>query len=127
MRTARTFLDVGRYPDALAFLEKAGSLDEIEALGQKAVQMGDLFLYEACCRGRGKDPVQADLVRLAEAAEGEGKLHFARKAFRLAGLEARAEALEPRVAELLAPPAPTASGPPAAEPVADFDLDGDDE
>jgi hypothetical protein len=97
---ARGLLAAEHYTDALSFLERAGAAAEIEALAGKASELGDLFLYEACCRLRGREPDVEELARLGETARVLGKLSFARKAFRLAGREAEAEALDRQILEL---------------------------
>jgi hypothetical protein len=127
-RSAEELAEIGRslvaaehYSDALDFLAKAGKTDEIESLRQKSLEFGDLFLYEASCRLMQKDPVAADLVRLGDRAHESGKLHFARKAYRLAGSEAKAEAVERDLASLVEP-----TSPPPAEASTEMDMDVDE-
>jgi hypothetical protein len=110
------------FADALAFYERAGQAAEIEALRDRAVELGDLFLYEGACRALDQEPDLQALGRLGERAHALGKLHFARKAFRLAGLQAQADAAERELTALLQATAPP-QAPPGASPAPAADDD----
>lgn len=118
-----TLKAAGRYSEALLFFEKSGKLEEIGGLASQAIEIGDLFLYEAACRARIQDLREDELRRLAERALAEGKLHFARRAFELAGLPEKSQEAAAQLSALTGPPqtevAPAASGAPE-------DMDEDD-
>ena len=86
--------------DALAFMQKIEDRAGIESLAQTAIDRGDLFLYESCSRALGWDVKKKDLARLAARAAALGKLHYAVKAFRLAGKEEEAESASRSLASL---------------------------
>ena len=96
----RALLSAEHDMDALAFMLKIEDRTGIETLSQTAIERGDLFLYESCSRALGWDVKQNHLARLAGRAEALGKLHYAVKAFRLAGKEEEAEAASRLLASL---------------------------
>ena len=100
----RALLKAEHDMDALAFMQKIEDRAGIESLAQTAIDRGDLFLYESCSRALGWDVKQKDLARLGTRAEALGKLHFAVKAFRLAGKEEEAEAASRLLSSLHATP-----------------------
>lgn len=76
----RKFLELGWREDALAFFNKGGITDELEKLQDYALEAGDAFLL-----GRLGHQAPEDWRRLGERALALGKLHFARRAFGMAG------------------------------------------
>jgi hypothetical protein len=76
----RKFLELGWREDALEFFKKGGMADELEQLKDYALETGDAFLL-----GRLGHQEAEDWRRLGEQALDLGKLHFARRAFELAG------------------------------------------
>jgi len=74
------FLELGWREDALEFFQKGGVTEELEKLKACAVEMGDAFLLARL--GKQEPEVWR---RLAERALALGKLHFARRAFEVAG------------------------------------------
>ena len=76
----RKFLELGWHEDALEFFKKGGLADELEQLKDYALKTGDAFLL-----GRLGPQAPEDWRRLGEQALELGKLHFARRAFEVAG------------------------------------------
>ena len=76
----RKFLELGWREDALEFFKIGGMADELETLKDYALETGDAFLL-----GRLGHHGPEDWRRLGEQALVLGKLHFARRAFELAG------------------------------------------
>lgn len=74
------FLELGWREDALEFFKKGGMVDELEKLKAYCLETGDAFLL-----GRLGNHAPEDWRRLAERALALGKLHFARRAFEVAG------------------------------------------
>ena len=77
------FLELGWREDALKFFQKGGMADELEKLKAYCLETGDAFLL-----GRLGHQAPEDWRRLGERALALGKLHFARRAFEIAGDEA---------------------------------------
>ena len=76
----REFLALGWREDALEFFRKGGIDDELARLKEYCLETGDAFLLARL--GKQEPEVWR---RLAERALALGKLHFARRAFELAG------------------------------------------
>jgi len=76
----RKFLELGWREDALEFFKKGEVTEELEKLKTFALETGDAFLL---ARIGNREP--EDWRRLAERALALGKLHFARRAFEIAG------------------------------------------
>jgi hypothetical protein len=74
------FLELGWREDALEFFKKGGVAEELEKLKTYCLETGDAFLLTRL--GKQEPEVWR---RLAERALALGKLHFARRAFELAG------------------------------------------
>ncbi len=77
---AEKFLELGWREDALAFFKKGGMAEELEKLKAYCLETGDAFLL-----GRLGHQAPEDWRRLGERALALGKLHFARRAFEIAG------------------------------------------
>jgi hypothetical protein len=76
------FLELGWREDALEFFKKGGMAEELEKLKAYSLETGDAFLL-----GRLGHQAPEDWRRLGERALALGKLHFARRAFEIAGDE----------------------------------------
>jgi hypothetical protein len=74
------FLELGWWEDALEFFKKGGMTDELEKLKEYALETGDAFLL-----GRLGHQEPEDWRRLGDRALDLEKLHFARRAFEMAG------------------------------------------
>jgi hypothetical protein len=74
------FLDLGWREDALEFFRKGAVTEGLEALQAYCLETGDAYLL-----GRLGETDPEVWRRLAERALALGKLHFARRAFDLAG------------------------------------------
>jgi hypothetical protein len=74
------FLELGWREDALEFFKKGEVTEEIEKLRAYCLETGDAFLL-----GRIGNQGPDVWRRLAERALALGKLHFARRAFEIAG------------------------------------------
>jgi hypothetical protein len=92
------FLELGWREDALEFFKKGEVTEELEKLKTFSLETGDAFLLARI----GKQEPE-DWRRLAERALALGKLHFARRAFEIAGDADKAA----MVAGLIAGQAPT--------------------
>jgi hypothetical protein len=104
------FLEMGWLEDALEFFKKGEATEELEKLKALSLETGDAFLL---ARLGHQEP--EDWRRLAERALALKKLHFARRAFEIAG-DADKTAM---VAGLLAGQAPAleeGAGEPLGEP-----------
>jgi hypothetical protein len=78
----RKFLELGWREDALEFFKKGGMAEELEQLKAYCLETGDAFLL-----GRLGHQEAEDWRRLGERALALGKLHYARRAFEMAGDE----------------------------------------
>jgi hypothetical protein len=76
----KKFLELGWREDALEFFKKGKVAAELEKLKAYCLETGDAFLL-----GRLGRQAPEDWRRLAERALALGKLHFARRAFEVAG------------------------------------------
>lgn len=74
------FLELGWREEALAFFQKGGIAEELEKLKAYCLETGDAFLL-----GRLGPQAPEDWRHLGERALALGKLHFARRAFEMAG------------------------------------------
>ncbi len=75
------FLALGWWEDALEFFQKAGDAQGLEKIKNHCLESGDAYLL-----GRlGGSQDQKTWRQLAERALDLGKLHFARRAYELAG------------------------------------------
>jgi len=74
------FLALGWREDALEFFKKGEVSEDLEKLKDFSLETGDAFLL---ARIGSREP--EDWRRLAERALALGKLHFARRAFEIAG------------------------------------------
>lgn len=74
------FLELGWREDAMAFFQKGGMAEELEKLKAYCLETGDAFLL-----GRLGPQAPEDWRRLGERALTLGKLHFAMRAFEMAG------------------------------------------
>jgi hypothetical protein len=74
------FLELGWREDALEFFKKGGMAEELAQLRAYALETGDAFLL-----GRLGHQEPEDWRHLGERALVLGKLHFARRAFEIAG------------------------------------------
>ncbi len=91
---AEAYLSEGRISDALAFFVRAENEAGIAKILEGAVADGDTFLLEQV-RLAGREVPADAWKRTAENAKAAGKIMFAIKAFRAAGDDAAADALEP--------------------------------
>jgi hypothetical protein len=74
------FLDLGWRDEALAFFQRGGVAEELEKLKAYCLETGDAFLL-----GRLGPQAPEDWRHAGERALALGKLHFARRAFEMAG------------------------------------------
>jgi hypothetical protein len=89
------FLALGWWEDALEFFQKGQDAEGLEKLRTQALQTGDVFLLARL----GKNPHPELWLQVAHQALETGRLHFARRAFELAGDQERAAALAERIKE----------------------------
>lgn len=88
------FLAAGFWEDALEFFQRGGLQEGLKKLEAQALEEGDAYLL-----GRLGVKDREVWARLARRALELGKRHFACKAFKEAGDEARAEELARRLKE----------------------------
>ena len=84
LRHAEAYLAEGRDVDAVAFLVKAGAIDQLEALRSRAIEAGDGFLLRAVASETGIQPKPEEWKALAERAAHAGKGRYAVEASRQA-------------------------------------------
>ena len=80
LRIAEAYVAEGRPLEAVAFFEKAGARERLEALAEEAVAAGDVFLLRTVAAAQGDEPSPERWRALAEAAKAAGKLAYAREA-----------------------------------------------
>ncbi len=73
---AEAYLEQGRRVEAIDFLVKADASDQLAALGEQAVESGDVFLLQALSRQTGEEPTRDTWQRVAEHAEAAGKERY---------------------------------------------------
>lgn len=107
------FVQAGKYPIALMFLERTKDRERLDRLKKDAIRMGDAFLLHGITR-LAPDLVEAGEWREAgEAALREGKLLFARDCFEKAGDAAKAASVREEYLKIFpaaAVPAPPTDG-----------------
>ncbi len=82
-QAGRTFLEAGRWGEALECLEASADQEGLEELARAAREGGDLFYWNQVQRLLGREPQAAELRELAQRAQETGKLAFARSARQL--------------------------------------------
>jgi len=111
-RYADLFIQAGKYPIALMFLERTKDRERLGRLKKDAIRLGDAFLLHGITR-LVADVVEAGEWREAgEAALRDGKLLFARDCFEKAGDAPKAAAVREEYLKIF--PAPPVPPPPAA-------------
>jgi tetratricopeptide (TPR) repeat protein len=80
------YLEEGRISDAVDLLEKADDREALTSIRARCLGEGDFFLYRRLSRVLGVSPGAGDWTKLGDAALSLGKLHFARSAYREAGV-----------------------------------------
>ncbi len=84
------FLALGWLEDALEFYQKADYREGLEQIKAQCLQAGDAYLLARL----GRDLSPDDWRRVADQALALGKLHFAARAYKMAGDPDKAEAVE---------------------------------
>lgn len=84
LRTAQAYLDAGRLQEAVAFLRKAEARERLEAIREKAIAAGDVFLLREVSAALGGSPNAAHWRAAAQAAAAAGKERYAEEASRQA-------------------------------------------
>ena len=75
---ADAYLEQDRAVEAIAFLVKAAATDRLDELSERAIETGDVFLMKAILEAQGVEHCEPERwERLAEAAEGAGKMLYA--------------------------------------------------
>jgi tetratricopeptide (TPR) repeat protein len=80
------YLEEGRISDAVDLFEKADDREALTSILARCLGEGDFFLYRRLSRVLGISPAAGDWTKLGDAALSLGKLHFARSAYREAGV-----------------------------------------
>lgn len=74
---ADEYMKAERFHEALAFYNRLKDNAAMENILKRAVALGDLMLYQACCRHLGKRADNADLQAIADNAQKAGKEFYA--------------------------------------------------
>lgn len=77
----------GLINDAVSFYERAGAVEQLEALMETAVAEGDAFLYGRILKALGREVPAETWIALGKRAEELGKLAYAAQAFKKGGLK----------------------------------------
>jgi hypothetical protein len=77
---AEELLAAGNLAEAADLFKRAGTREPLLALGQRAVEEGDFFLYSLARLYAGERPQADDLERLSQKAEEAGRLRCRSKA-----------------------------------------------
>ena len=85
LRYAEAYLAEGLDLAAVAFLVKAKATDQIDALRDRAIEAGDVFLLRTVASETGVPPKPEEWKALAEGAARAGKERYAAEALRQAG------------------------------------------
>ncbi|MFP5213184.1 MAG: hypothetical protein ACLGPL_07370 [Acidobacteriota bacterium] len=93
MEWGRRYEAEGMVNDAVFFYEKAEAREDLERLGNAAVEEGDAFLINRIARILGHEVPREQWLTTAKRAEESGKLAFAAEAYRRGGDEEAAERL----------------------------------
>lgn len=72
-KIAAAYLEEGRRHEAIEFLAKANETDQLEALAEEAIELGDPFLLQSITQAMDREPDRATWDRCADAAEAVGK------------------------------------------------------
>jgi hypothetical protein len=94
----RKFLELGWREDALEFFKKGGMAEELQQLKAYCLETGDAFLL-----GRLGQQEAEEWRRVGERALVLGKLHYARRAFEMAGDEDKTALVASLIAGQAAP------------------------
>ena len=70
---AEAYIEVGRVPEAVIFLQKAEARERLGELVDLAVEQGDAFLLRELSQAMGEEPTHERWQALAAAADGAGK------------------------------------------------------
>ncbi len=81
---AEAYLDEGRTLEAVAFFEKIGDQEALNALCERAVEEGDVFLLREASAAMKREIDAATWTRLADSAAAGGKNGYAGEARRQA-------------------------------------------
>jgi hypothetical protein len=82
LEVAELYLAEGRSTEAVVFLGKAQAREQLAALRQEALTLGDGFLLRESCRALGEEPTLEHWRVLLEAARAAGKNGYADEAQR---------------------------------------------
>ncbi|RLB04477.1 MAG: hypothetical protein DRG83_04640 [Deltaproteobacteria bacterium] len=93
------FFEMELYNDAIDFFEKANYEDGLKSIKDLAIDAGDLFLYNRCCKALNIKEDKNELIKLAENAKEAGKLTFASQAYTELGDKEKAQALKTALTE----------------------------
>ncbi|MEJ5375189.1 MAG: hypothetical protein WHX93_01275 [bacterium] len=108
------FREAQRVNDAAAFYRRAGYEEGLEGLRQKAIDSGDLQLFEETLLSNKEGNWNEEIRKLAKRAEEKGRWSDARRAYSILGDELglkRAEAGLKRIMEKVCEQDPGGQGP----------------
>ena len=84
-RQGEKFLQAGWLSDAIDFFGKAGDQDGLKKIREITIEEGDTFLFRRTLKAMDETADEKQWKELAERALDQGKLQFAREAYRMAG------------------------------------------
>ena len=84
-RQGEKFLQAGWLSDAIDFFGKAGDQDGLKKIREITIEEGDTFLFRRTLKAMDETADEEQWKELAARALEQGKLQFAREAYRMAG------------------------------------------
>ena len=84
VKLGERYAEEGRLSDSIDLFEKSEHLEGLVQLKARCVAEGDYFLFHRLARILEDSPTSEEWIRLGDEALGQGKLLFARSAYRQA-------------------------------------------
>lgn len=84
-RLGERFFSEGWLSDAVDCFERAEAGENLAKVRKVCIEEGDAFLFRKTLRAMKADAEQAEWKQLGDNARAQGKLQFAREAYRMAG------------------------------------------
>jgi hypothetical protein len=84
LRYAEAYLEVGRDQDAIEFLVKAEATEQLQAMRNRAIESGDVFLFRSVSSALGVVSERDEWRSIAETARAAGRQRYADEAMGMA-------------------------------------------
>ena len=84
LRYAEAYLEAGRDQDAIGFLVKAEATEQLEAMRQRSIESGDVFLFRSVSAALGVTSERSEWRAVSEAARTAGRDRYAEEALGMA-------------------------------------------